>query len=149
MPATLQWYVRAAMLYIAAAMALGVLYEFDQVTGRLGLPRIVLVMHTHLALVGGVIQMIMGVALWMFPLTQPIERRLAYREGLAWLTFILFNAGLLGRFAAEWAFQATGAGAWGALAVLTGLMQMAAFGIFLYHAWSLRLSRRSQGGGAP
>jgi len=148
MPATLQWYVRAAMVYIAAAMLLGLLYQLDQVTGRLGLPRYVLVVHTHLALVGGVIQMIMGVALWMFPLTQPVERRLAYREGLAWLTFVLFNAGLLGRFGAEWAFLSTGAAGWGMLAVATGTMQVAAFGIFLYHAWSLRLSRRSQGGAA-
>lgn len=144
MPATLQWYVRTAMLYIAAAMALGVLYQVDAVTRWFGLPRYVITIHVHLALVGGVIQMIMGVGLWMFPLTVPIERRLPYREGLAWLTYGVYNAGLLGRFAAEWCFAATAAPLWGWLTVLCGLMQAAGFAMFLYHAWWLRLSRRAQ-----
>lgn len=145
MPTTLQWYVRAAMLYIAAAMLLAVLYQLDQVTHWLGYSPYLIVVHSHLALVGGVIQMIMGVGLWMFPLTVPIERRLPYRERLAWFTFALYNGGLLARFPAEWQFRATGSRAWGALTVVTGLMQLVAFGIFLYHAWSLRLSRRAAG----
>lgn len=144
MPATLQWYVRTAMLYIAAAMVLGVLYQVDQVTHWMGYSRYLITVHLHLALVGGVIQMIMGIGLWMLPLTVPIDRRLQYKEGLAWLTYGLFNAGLLGRFAAESRFQATGEAAWGWLTVATGVMQLGAFGIFLYHAWSLRLSRRTQ-----
>ncbi len=144
MPTTLQWYVRTAMLYIAAAMVLGVLYEVDQVTHWFGYSPYLIVVHSHLALVGGVIQMIMGVGLWMFPLTVPIDRRLQYREGLAWLTYGLYNGGLLGRLGAEYAFRTTGSGLWGALAILTGAMQLAAFAIFLYHAWSLRLSKRAQ-----
>jgi hypothetical protein len=144
MPTTLQWYVRTAMLYIAAALVLGVLYQLDQVTHWFNYSRYLITVHAHLALVGGVIQMIMGVALWMFPLTVPLERRLQYREGLAWLTYGLFNAGLLGRFVAEARFQQTGSAAWGYLTVATGTMQAAAFAIFLYHAWSLRLSKRAQ-----
>ncbi|HEX7926064.1 MAG TPA: hypothetical protein VF678_00645 [bacterium] len=144
MPATLQWYVRTAMLYIAAAMVLGVLYQVDQVTRWFGSSRYLITIHLHLALVGGVIQIIMGIGLWMLPLTVPIDRRLQYKERLAWLTYGLFNAGLLGRFVAESRFQATGDAAWGWVTVATGVMQFVAFGIFLYHAWSLRLSRRAQ-----
>jgi hypothetical protein len=148
MPPTLQWYVRTAMVYIAAAMLLAVLYQLDQVTHWFHYSPYLIVVHSHLALVGGVIQMIMGVGLWMFPLTVPIDRRLQYREGLAWLTYALFNGGLLARFAAEWQFRATGSALWGAVTVVTGAMQFAAFAIFLYHAWSLRLSKRAQQSGA-
>ncbi len=144
MPATLQWYVRTAMLYIAAAMVLAVLYQADQVTHWFNYSPYLIVVHSHLALVGGVIQMIMGVGLWMFPLTVPVERRLQYREGLAWLTYGLFNAGLLGRFVAESQFRGSGSLVWGTLTVVTGLMQLAGFAIFLYHAWSLRLSKRAR-----
>ena len=144
MPTTILWYVRTALLYILAAMVLGVAYQLDLWLGWFGWGRYVVTVHTHLALVGGVILMIMGVGLWMFPLTQPIDRRLPFREPLAWATYALFNAGLLGRFVVEYAFRRYGGDLWGALTVLTGVMQVAAVLVFVYHLWSLRLSRRDK-----
>jgi hypothetical protein len=144
MPIPIKWYVRTALLHMALAMMLGVLYQYDRWRHTLGLDPYVLVMHTHLALMGGVIQMIMGVGLWMFPSTQPLERRLAWRPGLAWLTYGLFNGGLLGRFGAEYAYRATGRDVFGALTVLTGLMQLGAVLLFGYHAWRLRIARRAR-----
>jgi hypothetical protein len=88
--------------------------------------------------------MIMGVALWMFPLTVPIAQRLQFKEGLAWTTYALFNGGLIGRFLVESLFRAEGGNLYGALTVLTGVLQVAAMLVFILHLWSLRLSRRTQ-----
>jgi hypothetical protein len=148
MPPIIQWYVRTALLYIVASAALGVWYQLELWRPVFGPQRYLIVMHVHLALMGGVIQMIMGVALWMFPLTLPVEQRLPFRPALAWGTYALFNGGLLGRFGVEWAFRRTGDDLYGALTVLTGLMQLAALLTFVYHLWSLRVSRRAAAQGA-
>ncbi|HUJ76978.1 MAG TPA: hypothetical protein VL359_19085, partial [bacterium] len=109
MPHTVLWYARTALLYLVAAFALGVWYQLAQWLPGLPSSPYLIVVHTHLALVGGVVQMIMGVGLWMFPLKVPVTERLPYREGLAWLTYGLFNGGLLGRFIVEALFRSTGA----------------------------------------
>jgi len=144
MPSVLQWYVRTAMLNLLVSFGVGFAYQADQWLHWWNLSPYWIVVHVHLALVGGVVQMIMGVGLWMFPLTLPIEQRLQFRPRLAWVTYGLFNAGLLGRFACESAYRTTRIEWLGALTVVTGLMQVGALAVFVYHAWSLRLSRRAQ-----
>lgn len=144
MPTTIQWYVRTALLYLLASAALGVLYQVDLWLGWFGWSRYVVTVHAHLALMGGVVQMIMGVALWMFPLTVPLEARLQFKERLAWTTYLLFNGGLLGRFVVESTFRSDGGDLYGALTVFTGVLQFSAMIVFVLHLWSLRLSRRAQ-----
>jgi len=143
MPPVIQWHVRTALLNLVLAFGIGAVYQADQWLHWLGLSPYWIVVHVHLALVGGVVQMIVGVGLWMFPLTLPIGQRLQFRPGLAWLTYGLFNGGLLGRFVCEAAFRQTGLDVFGALTALTGLMQLAALGVFAFHVWSLRRSRRT------
>jgi len=143
MPPVIQWTVRTALLHLALAFVIGAAYQADQWLHWWGMGPYWIVVHVHLALVGGVIQMIMGVGLWMFPLTLPLEARLQFRLVLAWLTYGLLNGGLLARFPCEAAYRATGRGLFGALTLVTGLMQLAALGIFAWHVWSLRLSRRA------
>ncbi len=144
MPRTIQWYVRTALIYLLTSAVLGVLWQLDMWKGWFGFSPYVRVVHSHLALMGGVVQMIMGVGLWMFPLTVPVAQRFPFRESLAWTTYLLFNGGLLGRFVVEYLFRLEGGDVYGALTVLTGAMQAGVMLVFVYHLWSLRLSRRAQ-----
>ena len=143
MPLTIQWYVRTALAYLLVSSALGVAYQIELWRPVFGLTSYTIVVHSHLALMGGVVQMIMGVGLWMFPLTVPIEHRMQFKPALAWATYLLFNGGLLGRFVAEGLFRTHGGDVLGALTVLTGFMQFAAMIIFVFHLWSLRPARRT------
>jgi hypothetical protein len=144
MPGPILWYVRTALLYLLASVVLGVWYQVELWRPVFGAHPYLLVMHTHLALMGGVIQMIMGVALWMFPLTAPIGQRLPFRPALAWSTYALFNGGLLGRFVVEFVFRSGGGDIYGALTVLSGVLQTAAMLTFIVHLWFLRRSRRER-----
>jgi len=148
MPPVLQWTVRTAVLQLVLAFIVGAIYQADQWLHWWNLSPYWIVVHVHLALVGGVIQMIMGVGLWMFPLTVPLEARLQFRPVLAWTTYGLLNAGLLGRFIFEYAYRATGADVFGALTLLTAVMQLASLGTFAWHVWSLRVSRRAAAAGS-
>ena len=146
MPRTVRWFVRAALLHLLGAVLLGLLMQLGRWRSEFDLsPHLYLrVIHTHMALMGGVVQMILGVAMWMFPQTQPPARRLPFREGWAFTAFWLFNGGLWLRFVFE-ALHGAGAGShFAGLAVLTTLMQLAGMGIVAAHLWSLRPHRRDQ-----
>lgn len=141
------------MLYIVAAFAIGVWYQVELWRPVFGPHPYWLVLRTHLASVGGVIQMIMGMGLWMFPLTAPVERCLTTSaRGWPGSPGRCSTAGRWPASGVEFWLRRTGSDVAGALTVLTGLMQLAALLIFIWHLWSLRLSRRSaerrQGAGA-
>ena len=143
MPPTIQLYVRTALLYLLASAVVGVLWQVDLWLHWFQFSPYIRVIHSHLALMGGVVQMIMGVALWMFPLTVPLPERLPFREGLAWAAYLFFNGGLLGRFVVESLFRTQGGDLYGFLTVVSGVMQILAMVLFIYHLWWLRRSRRT------
>ena len=99
MPPTIQWYVRTALLYILVSAALGVWYQLEQWRPVFGAHPYLIVVHVHLALMGGVIQMIMGVALWMFP--KPAEGDPRWKPGRFELVYWLFVLGVVGRSTGE------------------------------------------------
>ncbi|MDH5751676.1 MAG: hypothetical protein OEZ59_04595 [Deltaproteobacteria bacterium] len=144
MPRTVQWYVRTALACLVLSMFIGVLRQYDLWRGGIGFGPYVRVVHIHLALMGGVVQMIMGVAMWMFPQDREPSQRLPFREGPAWTAYALFNGGLFGRFAAEYLHRGGAGDVFGGLAVLTGLMQIAAVGIVVVSLWRLRAHRREK-----
>lgn len=93
--------------------------------------------HTHLLLVGFVMTMILGVALWLFPRPDKSDRR--YRPALTESAYWLLTAGTLVRAASELSHDsASGAGVtrvqW--LIVISSMTQIAALVIFFYTMWS-------------
>jgi hypothetical protein len=83
--------IRAALIHILLGVGLGVLmYVSYRVPGLSGLLAW-RTAHVHLILLGGVIQMIMGVALWMFPRYKGHGGRPSEAQG--WALFAMFNLG--------------------------------------------------------
>ena len=93
MPTVSIWFIRAALAYLLAGFSLGALLLAGKgIALPPGLWRW-LPVHFELLLVGWLVQLVMGVAYWIFPrfgLT-PAARG---REGLAWLAFVLLNGGV-------------------------------------------------------
>jgi cbb3-type cytochrome oxidase subunit 1 len=92
--------------------------------------------HTHAILVGFVMLMIMGVALWLFP--RPAKEDVRYQPRLAEVAYWLVTLGTAGRVAGELARALTGSAAtwlrWGI--VLGGAAQVAGLAVFFYTMWS-------------
>lgn len=93
MPRVSQWLVRASLVYLALGFTLGAVLLFNK-----GIPLTpvlvrLLPAHIEFLLVGWVIQLVMGVATWIFPRFG--VARLPYgSEAAAWLAFALVNAGV-------------------------------------------------------
>ena len=126
-----RWLIRTAFLYILVGIVLGtgmfLGYRFPSFAPLLALR----VVHTHLILVGGVIQLIMGVGLWFFPPRTREPRFPSEQQGMG--LYFLFNIGVLLRAFFEvpgrtlpWAF-------W--IAFVGVLLQAGALCYFAYLVW--------------
>ncbi|HJQ67196.1 MAG TPA: hypothetical protein VJ816_12495 [Gemmatimonadales bacterium] len=93
MPTVSVWLIRGALAYLLAGFSLGALLLASKgISLPAGLWRW-LPVHFELLLVGWLIQLVMGVAYWIFPRfgMTPSARG---REGLAWLALALLNGGV-------------------------------------------------------
>lgn len=99
MPLLARTYIKAGLICFVVGMVLLLLVSAQGPLGlspQLGLLRPV---YLHLLIVGWIMQLIMGVAYWMFPRYSPQQPRGS--ERLAWAVFVLLNTGLLLRTAGE------------------------------------------------
>lgn len=90
--------------------------------------------HTHAILVGFVMLMILGVALWMFPRPGKTDTRyrVAFVEGAYWLLAV----GTAVRVAGELTRPLLGAPAGPWIVVLASFAQVAGLGLFFFTMWS-------------
>lgn len=133
MPLLTRLFIRTALAYFAAALITGVLTTARPVlpVAGAGLRPV----YFHLLMVGWVTQLIVGVALWMFP--KHSQERPRGSDTLSWATYILLNAGLILRAVAEplMATRIMGEG-WGRLLAASALMQMLAGWAFVANIWA-------------
>lgn len=90
--------------------------------------------HTHAILVGFVMMMILGVALWMFP--RPARGDTRYRPEFASASYWLLAVGTAARLAGEIARTGVDGPALRLLVVVGGLAQVAGIGLFFVTMWS-------------
>ncbi|HEY4131994.1 MAG TPA: cbb3-type cytochrome c oxidase subunit I [Gemmatimonadaceae bacterium] len=90
--------------------------------------------HTHAILVGFVMMMILGVALWLFP--RPEKSDVRYRPAVAEAAYWLLTVGTTMRIAGELVRPATSALAVRWTVVLGGFGQILGLVLFFYTMWS-------------
>lgn len=100
-----------------------------KVAGRTGLRHAFITAHAHILLAGFFMNMVMGVAFWMFP----PDRRM--NEPLATAAYALLNIGLLMRGSFEWAQDEYQGEIYGALLGTSGVMQALGGLLFAFVIW--------------
>ncbi|HEX9610602.1 MAG TPA: hypothetical protein VF978_01855 [Gemmatimonadales bacterium] len=101
MPPLSRWYIKLALVYFVAALAVGALQVLQ---APLRLPAVLAVTgpaYVHMLVVGWITQMIFGVAYWMFPKYAPPPAAPRGNNAVAIATLILLNLGLLVRVVVE------------------------------------------------
>ena len=89
--------------------------------------------HVHAVQVGFVVQMILGVALWLFPRPDKSDQR--YQPRLAGLAYWLLTIGTAVRAAAELMRRPDGPMWLRWTIVVAGVLQVAALGVFFFTMW--------------
>jgi hypothetical protein len=93
MPLVSVWFVRAALLYLGAGFTLGALLLANKGSGFAPDLWRWLPVHFELLLIGWFVQLVMGVAYWIFP-RFGMTRAARGRESLAWLALVFLNGGV-------------------------------------------------------
>jgi cbb3-type cytochrome oxidase subunit 1 len=129
-PTLTRWFLRAAMVHLVAALALGLLISVPALAAHAAAWRPV---YIHLLVVGWATQMIFGVAFWMFPRTEPLDLTAVPWTG--WTCFWALNAGLVLRAACEPVIAERLSAAASAGAALAAALQLLAVAAFVALVW--------------
>ena len=138
MPFESRLFVKTGIIYLVLTFAVGAGLMILEATGR-AVPFIIEVEHGHLGFVGWLVNVVIGVALWMFPLDR--ERyphtQGRYPEAAPLWSYLLLNVGLALRIVVEPLFQLGPPNALEPAALAaSGVMQLAAILIFVAIVWT-------------
>ncbi len=99
MPPLTRWFIKTAILYLVAAILVGVMIAAQPLLPTPAFIAASQPTYLHLLTVGWITQMIFGVAYWMFP--RESRHRPRGSQGLGVATYLCLNLGLLTRAALE------------------------------------------------
>ena len=127
-------FLKTAILFLGVGLALGAWMLVErEFAGRVASPYLVSA-HTHAILVGFVMMMILGVALWMFP--RPAKGDLRYRPRLAETAYWMLACGTAVRVVGELLHSSSEAPWLRWVVVLAGFTQVAGLLVFFANMWS-------------
>ena len=127
-------FLKTAITFLAVGLALGTWMLVAREFGGRVASHYLVSAHTHAVLVGFVMMMILGVALWMFP--RPATGDLRYRPQLAEAAYWMLTSGTAVRVAGE-LLHSRSEGPWLRwVVVLAGLAQVGGLLLFFANMWS-------------
>lgn len=127
-------YLKTGIAFLALGLALGVWMMVERELLQRFPSRYVVSAHTHAIVVGFVMMMILGVALWLFP--RPAKDDTQYSPRAAEAAYWLVGGGTALRVAGE-LMRSEASTPWLRLATLAaGLLQVVGLFVFFYTMWS-------------
>jgi hypothetical protein len=136
MPRETRLFVKTGMFYLGLTFVFGAVLAILEAIGHPA-PFIASVEHGHLGFVGWLVNVVIGVALWMFPLDRASfpDTQGRYSVASVGWCYVLLNIGLPLRIVSEPWVQSGGSPFASGLLILSALMQLFAIFIFIGIAW--------------
>lgn len=142
MPTVTRMFIKTALVYACAGMLLSTLWLINGIWLLHPLIGAIQPTAIHLIVIGWLTQLIVGVALWMFPVWSKAQPR--GPEWLSWACYGLLNAGLLLRVIAEPLSAQRAASPVGWFLIGSAVLQVAALWLFAALMWR-RVRPKSSG----
>ena len=140
MPTLTRWFVKTAMLYFLVGFMLGGWLLIAAGQHHHAFDSVLQPVYWHLLLVGWLMQLIFGVAYWMFPAATPKSPQ--RRPIAGWLTYVTLNSGLLLRVVIEPWHSLRPQARVGWLLVPAAVLQVIAGWSFVFTIWRRIRGRR-------
>ena len=127
-------YLKTAIAFLGIGLVLGGWMMIErELYGRFP-SQYLISAHTHAILVGFVMMMILGVALWLFPRPEKSDER--YNPRVAEIAYWLLATGTAARIAGELARTNIDVLSLRWAVIVAGTMQIAGIGLFFHTMWS-------------
>lgn len=133
MPTLTRWFVRFSLIYLLAALFIGLLLVAGPAINLLSNISSLSPVYFHLFMVGWLSQLIFGVVYWMFPKLSLEKPR--GDERLGWITLVLLNLGLILRAFCEPLISMSSSPIWGIGLAISALLQWVAGICFVINSW--------------
>jgi heme/copper-type cytochrome/quinol oxidase subunit 1 len=130
---TVRFFVKASVLFLAVGVLAGLWASLSTYVFHLGVPAEFVSAHTHVILVGSVMMMIMGVALWFFPRPEKDDPR--YKPDLIRTVFWMMSASTALRFLFQTGAAYAEIETFRYLIVAAGFGQAAGMLMFFWSIW--------------
>jgi len=127
-------YIKTAVGFLIAGLATGLWMVARRELWNIGPTPLQISAHTHVILIGFVMTMILGVALWLFPRPDKADTR--YRPVLAEVSYWLLTFGTATRFLAELGRGVSSGAGLRWTIVSASAAQVVALMVFFYAMWS-------------
>lgn len=139
MPTLTRVFIKTGMIYFLMAMVVGVALAAPSLFSMPSTLAALRPVYFHLFMVGWVLQLIIGIAFWMFPKLSKHEPRGS--EALGWLVYICLNIGLIFRAFGEILLALRPGSETGWTLALAAVLQLVAGWGFIVNTW-LRVKER-------
>ncbi len=133
MPLLTRWFIKSALVYLTVSLLVGVALTAQRAVGLPAVVEALMPVYFHLFMVGWVTQMIFGVAYWMFPRISKENPR--GWDGLALVTYVALNVGLIARAVVEPILALRPAPVWAVTLVLSAVLQWIGALVFAANTW--------------
>ncbi len=127
-------YLKTGILFLAIGLVLGGYMIVKRELYNVGPSPYVVSAHTHAILVGFILMMILGVALWLFP--RPDKTDLRYQPQTAVVAYWFLTIGTATRLVSEIRRDHSSSNLLRWIVVLSSFAQIAGIGLFFYTMWS-------------
>lgn len=130
---TVRYFIKTSIVFLIVGMLTGLHIMLSQSVFHIGYGYSLVSAHTHIILVGSVMMMIMGVALWFFPRPDKEDKR--YNPDLIRATYYTMTASTAVRFLVECVMAYASYSVLTYLDLLSGFGQIVAMVLFFYSIW--------------
>ena len=130
---TVRYFIKTSIAFLMLGLLSGLHMLYAMKITKSGFAPGMITAHTHMLLVGFVLMMIMGVALWFFPRAEKEDKR--YNPALIWITYFLMSSGTLLRFSFEILNSYLIIQFFDIIITISGTFQVLAIILFFYSMW--------------
>lgn len=130
---TVRYFVKTSIIFLIVGIITGLYMSISKYILKLGYSQELISAHTHLILVGSVMMMIMGVALWFFPRADKEDKR--YNPDLILAAYLIMTIGTSLRFVFQVAANFIISKFVHYMIAISSIMQVIAIILFFYSIW--------------
>lgn len=130
---TVRYFVKTSITFLIFGVLTGLYMSYTKYIAKTGFSAELLSAHTHIILVGSVMMMIMGVALWFFPRAEKTDKK--YNPDLILIVYWMMTVSTAGRFILQVVKGLYWINSLDLFISITSALQVLSMALFFYSIW--------------